>query len=88
MASIVAEFGHKHDETDNATIFDPKTKEVLRRALKAMWDAEKQLRAVSPRAALAPEIRRWMPSRSCSRPNACTCTAPPSCRRLSRKKSA
>ena len=57
MASIVAEFGHKHDETDNATIFDPKTKEVLRRALKAMWDAEKQLRAVSPRAALAPEYK-------------------------------
>jgi hypothetical protein len=57
MASIVAEFGHKHDETDNATIFDPKTKEVLRRALKAMWDAEKQLRAVSPKAALAPEYK-------------------------------
>ncbi|KQV85368.1 hypothetical protein ASD15_30525 [Massilia sp. Root351] len=57
MASIVAEFGHKHDETDNATIFDPKTKEVLRRALKAMWDAEKQLRAVAPQAALAPEYR-------------------------------
>eukprot|EP01034_Spumella_vulgaris_P034311 gene34312-42310_t len=57
MASIVAEFGHKHDETDNATIFDPKTKEVLRRALKAMWDAEKQLRAVVPKAALAPEYK-------------------------------
>jgi hypothetical protein len=57
MASIVAEFGHKHDETDNATIFDPKTKEVLRRALKAMWDAEKQLRAVAPKAALSPEYK-------------------------------
>ncbi|MYN07104.1 DUF4175 domain-containing protein [Pseudoduganella aquatica] len=57
MASIVAEFGHKHDETDNATIFDPKTKEVLRRALKAMWDSEKQLRAMLPKAALAPEYK-------------------------------
>lgn len=57
MASIVAEFGHKHDETDNATIFDPKTKEVLRRALKAMWDAEKQLRAMLPKAALVPEYK-------------------------------
>lgn len=57
MAGIVAEYGHKHDETDNATIFDPKTKEVLRRALKAMWDAEKQLRAVLPKAALAPEYK-------------------------------
>jgi len=57
MAGIVAEFGHKHDEIDNATIFDPRTKEVLRRALKAMWDAEKQLRAVTPKAALAPEYK-------------------------------
>ena len=57
MASIVAEYGHKHDETDNATIFDPKTKEVLRRALKAMWDAEKHLRAITPKAALAPEYK-------------------------------
>jgi hypothetical protein len=57
MSSIVAEFGHAHDEQDNATIFDPKTKEVLRRALKAMWEAEKFLRALTPKGALPSEYK-------------------------------
>jgi hypothetical protein len=55
--NIAAQFGHAHDQEGNATIFDPVTKEVLRRALKAMWDAEKQLRAVAPKPALPPEYR-------------------------------
>jgi hypothetical protein len=50
-------FGHVHDQEDNATIFDPQTKAILKRALAAMWEAEKALRAVSPRAALAPEYK-------------------------------
>ena len=50
-------FGHVHDQEDNATIFDPQTKAILKRALAAMWDAEKALRAVSPKAALAPEYK-------------------------------
>lgn len=54
-AGIVAAFGHAHDQEDNATIFDPKTKAVLKRALSAMWDAEKALRAIAPAGALAPE---------------------------------
>jgi hypothetical protein len=57
MSSIVAQFGHAHDEQDNATIFDPKTKEVLRRALKAMWEAEKFLRALTPKGALPSEYK-------------------------------
>ncbi|MES2263931.1 MAG: DUF4175 family protein [Pseudomonadota bacterium] len=57
IGEIVARFGHAHDETDNATIFDPKTKEVLRRALKAMWEAEKFLRAITPKPALPPEYK-------------------------------
>lgn len=56
-AAMVAEFGHAHDQEDNATIFDPKTKAVLKRALAAMWDAEKQLRAIAPAGALAPEYK-------------------------------
>lgn len=55
--NIAAEFGHTHDQEGNATIFDPATKEVLRRALRAMWDAEKQLRAIAPKLALPPEYK-------------------------------
>ena len=54
---LIAEFGHSHDQVDNATIFDPKTKAVLKRALAAMWDAEKSLRAISPKPALPPEYK-------------------------------
>jgi hypothetical protein len=54
---LMAQFGHLHDESESATLFDPATKKVLRRALAAMWDAEKALRAITPRPALAPEHR-------------------------------
>ncbi|SFV07694.1 DUF4175 family protein [Pseudoduganella namucuonensis] len=57
MDNVLQRFGHAHDEADNATIFDPQTKEVLRRALKAMWEAEKQLRAIAPKPALPPEYK-------------------------------
>jgi hypothetical protein len=52
---IVAEYGHVHDQPESATLFDDATKKVLRRALVAMWDAEKALRAITPNAALPPE---------------------------------
>jgi hypothetical protein len=52
---IVAEYGHVHDQPESATLFDDATKKVLRRALVAMWDAEKALRAIMPNAALPPE---------------------------------
>ncbi|WP_379793264.1 hypothetical protein [Massilia norwichensis] len=52
---VLHEFGHAHDQVENATLFDDATKKVLRRALSAMWDAEKALRAVQPKTALAPE---------------------------------
>jgi hypothetical protein len=55
--NIAAQFGHAHDQEGNATIFDPATKEVLRRALRAMWNAEKQLRAIAPKPALPPEYK-------------------------------
>jgi hypothetical protein len=54
---VLHEFGHAHDQAENATLFDDATKKVLRRALAAMWDAEKALRAISPNAALAPEYK-------------------------------
>jgi hypothetical protein len=52
---ILHEFGHAHDQPENATLFDDATKKVLRRALTAMWDAEKALRAITPGTALPPE---------------------------------
>jgi hypothetical protein len=55
--AVMKEFGHAHDQEDNATIFDPGTKAVLKRALAAMWDAEKSLRAISPKTALPPEYK-------------------------------
>jgi hypothetical protein len=52
---VVAEFGHVHDQPESATLFDDATKAILRRALAAMWDAEKALRAIAPATALPPE---------------------------------
>ncbi|CAN7611539.1 DUF4175 family protein [Massilia sp. LjRoot122] len=52
---ILHQYGHAHDEAENATLFDEETKKVLRRALMAMWDAEKALRAITPKVALPPE---------------------------------
>jgi hypothetical protein len=52
---VLHEFGHAHDQAENATLFDDATKKVLRRALAAMWDAEKSLRAITPATALPPE---------------------------------
>jgi hypothetical protein len=54
---ILHEFGHAHDQPENATLFDDATKKLLRRALSAMWDAEMALRAITPKTALPPEYR-------------------------------
>ncbi|MGO4479097.1 DUF4175 family protein [Massilia sp. 2TAF26] len=52
---VLHEFGHAHDQAENATLFDEATKKILRRALSAMWDAENALRAITPKTALPPE---------------------------------
>jgi hypothetical protein len=54
---VLHEFGHAHDSVENATLFDDATKRLLRRALAAMWDAEKALRAITPKTALPPEYK-------------------------------
>ncbi len=54
-ADVMGQFGHKHDQEENATLFDEATKKILRRALTAMWDAEKSLRMIAPKSALPPE---------------------------------
>ncbi|HEU4850882.1 MAG TPA: DUF4175 family protein [Telluria sp.] len=52
---VLHAYGHAHDEAENATLFDEATKKILRRALAAMWDAEKSLRSIDPKSALPPE---------------------------------
>ena len=54
---VLHQFGHAHDEAENATLYDEGTKKILRRALVAMWDAEKSLRAIQPKTALPPEYK-------------------------------
>jgi hypothetical protein len=54
---VLHQFGHAHDEAENATLYDEGTKKILRRALTAMWEAEKALRAITPKTALAPELK-------------------------------
>lgn len=56
-AHILNTYGHAHDQSENATMYDEGTKKVLRRALSAMWAAEKALRAIEPKMALAPELK-------------------------------
>jgi hypothetical protein len=54
---VVVQYGHAHDQAENATLFDEATKKLLRRALSAMWDAEKSLRAITPKTALPAEYK-------------------------------
>jgi hypothetical protein len=49
---VLAEYGHTHDESEAATLFDPETREQLRQALDAMWQSEGELRQGRPAAAL------------------------------------
>lgn len=49
---VVAQFGHLHDIPEAATLLDPRTRETLRGALRAMWASEGALRLGEPEAAL------------------------------------
>lgn len=49
---VVAQFGHLHDIPEAATLLDPRTRETLRGALRAMWESEGALRLGEPEAAL------------------------------------
>lgn len=52
---VMREFGHTHDIAEAATLLDDQTKQLLRRALAAMWAAEGQLRMGQLQAALPHE---------------------------------
>jgi hypothetical protein len=55
--ALIEAFGHVHDESEAATLFDPVTRERLRRALGEMWQSELNLRSGQPRAALPHQHR-------------------------------
>ncbi|MGY0651092.1 hypothetical protein ACW7GZ_04350 [Luteimonas sp. A537] len=54
---VLEEFGHVHDIPEAATLLDPKTRALLRRALGEMWQSELALRQARPRDALPPANR-------------------------------
>ncbi len=57
LADVLAEYGHTHDYAEAATLFDHRTRELLRSALNAMWEAELYLRTGRPDEALPHEYR-------------------------------
>ncbi len=50
--AVIALNAHVHDQAEQATLFEPTTRELLRRALAQMWDAELHLRLADPASAL------------------------------------
>ena len=55
--NLLAEVGHLHDIAEAATLLDPRTRSLLRAALREMWSAEGELRLGQPEAALPFEYR-------------------------------
>ena len=49
---VLHQFGHAHDDRDVSTLFQPRTRSALARALDAMWNSERELRQGRPEAAL------------------------------------
>ncbi|MEO0425700.1 MAG: hypothetical protein AAF184_25445 [Pseudomonadota bacterium] len=52
LDTVLQQFGHTHDTAEQATLFDPQTRDLLKAALAEMWGAELQLRLATPDAAL------------------------------------
>ena len=57
LGNITAEYGHRHDESEAATMLDPGTRALLKSALDAMWDTELHLRSGQPEKALPFELK-------------------------------
>jgi hypothetical protein len=56
-SAVLEEFGHTHDIPEAATLLDRETRELLRSALREMWQAELHLRQAQPAKALPYEYR-------------------------------
>jgi hypothetical protein len=57
LPDFMSSFVHTHDSSLQATLFDEKTKETLKAALAAMWDAELELHLSRPGEALPHEYK-------------------------------
>ena len=57
---LLETFGHTHDIPEAATLLDPETREILRGALREMWQSELHLRQAAPQQAL-PYANRALP---------------------------
>jgi hypothetical protein len=55
--ALIMQFGHVHDRAEAATLFDPATRELLRSALREMWQSELHLRQGNPAVALPYQYR-------------------------------
>jgi len=55
--SMIDAVSHKHDNSEDATFFEPQQKAQLKAVLTEMWKAELQLRTLKPRAALPFEYK-------------------------------
>ena len=55
--SIIDGFSHKHDNAEDASFFDPKTKKELKAVLTEMWGSELKLRTYFPKEALPFEYK-------------------------------
>ncbi len=56
-AEILEQYGHSHDNADDADFFDAATKKQLKATLAEMWNAELQLRTFKPKEALPFEYK-------------------------------
>lgn len=54
---IIDQFSHKHDIAEDASFFDPATKQQLKATLAEMWNAELRLRTFKPGEALPYEYK-------------------------------
>lgn len=55
--AVLEAYGHTHDRAEAATLFDPRTRALLKAALDAMWQSEGQLRQGHVEAALPHQYR-------------------------------
>lgn len=52
VENVLEDFGHTHDTAEAATLLDPQTRAILKRALDQMWQSELHLRQGEPDRAL------------------------------------
>lgn len=57
VTAVIKEFGHNHDNSEDATFFEPELKSQLKATLTEMWNAELRLRTYRPAEALPFEYK-------------------------------